>query len=179
MSVNATKAIPTAAGMSVLRSSNETSGTPNAGQARGDGADHRDVVGEAQRGDHRRRADDREEDARDPRRDPAQAEDQRERRGADGERGRVGLVEARDEVAQRRDEVLRVDREAEELGQLRDDDRHGDAHEVAEAHRHRQQLGHEAEARQPAGEHDRADEDREQAGERDPLPTRRRPPPAG
>ena len=83
-----------------MKSSNETSGTPNDGQARGDGADHRDLIGEAERGDHRRRADDREEDARDLRRDPPQAEDQRERPDADGERRRVGLVEPRDEVAQ-------------------------------------------------------------------------------
>ena len=66
-----------------------------------------------------------------------------------------------------------LDGEPEQLGELRDDDRHGDAHQVAHAHRHRQQLGHEAEPRQPAGEHDRADQDREHAGERDPLPTRR------
>ena len=99
MSANATKAIPTAAGRSVLRSSNETSGTPKRRQAGGDVADDRHLIGETQRGDHRRRADDRDEDARHLRRDPAQAEDQRERRDADRERGRVGLVESRDEVA--------------------------------------------------------------------------------
>ena len=95
MSVNATKAIPTAAGMSVLKSSNGDVGHAESGQALWDGADDGDLIGEPERGDHRRRADDREEDARDLRRDPAQAEDQRERGDADGERGRVGLVESR------------------------------------------------------------------------------------
>jgi hypothetical protein len=64
---------------------------------------------------------------------------------------------------------VRVDREAEELGKLLDDDRRGDAHEVAEAHGQREQLGHEAEARKPAGEHDAPDEDRQQAAKGDPL----------
>ena len=68
----------------------------------------------------------------------------------------VALVSSRpgDEVAHAAHEALGVDREAEQLGQLLDDDRHGDAHQVAEAHGQRQQLGDEAEARQPAGEHD-------------------------
>ena len=60
-----------------------------------------------------------------------------------------------------------ADREAEQLGQLRDDHSDRDAHQVAEADGHRQQLGHEAEARHPAGQHDRPDEDRQQTGERD------------
>ena len=168
MSVNATKAIPTAAGISVLKSSNDTSGTPERRQAGGDGADHgtssarpsaataavapttaRNTPGTF--GATRRR----------PR---ISASD----RDADGERGRVGLVESRDEVAHSAQEVLRVDREPEQLGQLRDDDGHGDAHQVAEPHGHRQQFGHEAEPRQPAGEHDRPDEDGEHPGERDP-----------
>ena len=137
-------------------------------QAGGNVADHGHLIGETEHGDHRRRADDREEDARDLRRDPAQAEDQRERRDADRERGRVGLVEPVTKSRTPGAGPLRFDREPEELGELRDDDGHGDAHQVAEAHGHRQQLGHEAEPRQPAGEHDRPDEDREQAGERDP-----------
>jgi hypothetical protein len=99
----------------------------------------------------------------------AQGQHQHKRSGAERERGRVGLVEAGDEVDRAAHEALGVDREAEELGQLLDDDRRGDAHEVAEPHRQRQQFGDEAEARQPAGEHDRADEDGEQAGEGDPL----------
>ena len=78
------------------------------GQAAGDRADHRDLVGEAERADERRRADDRDEDAGHPRRDAPQAEDQRERADADRERRRVRLVEPRDEVAHRRDEALRA-----------------------------------------------------------------------
>ena len=99
----------------------------------------------------------------------AQGEHQHERPGAEREGGRVRLVEAGDEVDRAAREALGVDREAEELGQLLDDDRRGDAHEVAESDRQRQQLGDEAEARQPAGEHDRADEDGEHSGEGDPL----------
>ena len=138
-------------------------------QAGGDGADHRHAIVEAQRGDDRGGADDRDEDARHPGRPATQGQHQHKRSGAERERSRVGLVEAGDEVDRAAHEALGVDREAEELGQLLDDDRRGDAHEVAEPHRQRQQLGDEAEARQPTGEHDRADEDGEQAGEGDPL----------
>jgi hypothetical protein len=140
-----------------------------AGQARGDVADDGQVVGEAQDGDQRGPRDDRDEDAGDLRRDLPQAEDQHERPRAEGERRRVCLVEPRDEVADRRDEALAVDREPEQLRQLIDDDGHGDAHQVAEAHGRRQQLGHEAEARQTTGEHDRPHEEGEHPGERDPL----------
>ena len=89
--------------------------------------------------------------------------------GPEGEGGPVCLVEAGDEVDRAAHEALGVDREAEERGQLVDDDRGGDAHEVAQADRHRQQLGDKAEARQPAGEHDGPDDDGEQTGEGDPL----------
>ena len=177
MSAKATKAIPTAAGSSAVRSSNDTSGIAERS---------------AGRPGHRRRPAPRPR-ARAPqpaavapttatktpgtfgatRRRPRITS---ERRGADRERGRVGLVESRDEVAHCRQEALRVDREPEELRELRDHDGHGNAHQVAEAHGHRQQFGHEAEAREPAREHDRTDEDREQAGERDPsrrVPGRR------
>ena len=68
-------------------------------QAGGNVADHGHLSARPSDGDRCRRADDREEDTRHLRRDPPQAEDQRERRDADRERGRVGLVESRDEVA--------------------------------------------------------------------------------
>ena len=151
-------------------------GQPEARQAGRDVADDRHLIGETQRRDHGRRADDRDEDTRHLRRDPTQAEDQHERPDADRERGRVGLVESCDEVAHSPQEALRVDREPEELRELRDDHGDGDAHQVAEAHGHRQQFGHEAEAREPAREHDRTDEECEQSGERDPsrlVPGRR------
>ena len=85
-------------------------------QAGGDVADDGHLIGETQHRDHCRRADDRDEDTRHLRRDPTQAEDQRERRDADRERGRVGLVESRDEVAHSPQQALRVDREPEKLG---------------------------------------------------------------
>ena len=88
---------------------------------------------------------------------------------ADRECRPVRLVEPREEPAEAREEVLGVDREAEQVGQLRHDHRHRDAHQVAEPDRQRQQLGYEAEPRQPAGEHDRADHERQQPRQREPL----------
>ena len=77
-------------------------GQAERGQPGGDGADDRELVGEAEHGDQRGRADDGDQ-ARPGslRRDLPQAEDQRERADAEGERRRVGLVEPRDELAHR------------------------------------------------------------------------------
>ena len=89
--------------------------------------------------------------------------------GAERQRGRVGLVQAADEPAHRADEVLGVDGEAEQLGELGDDHRQGDPGQVADADGHREQLGDEPEPGQAAGQHDRSDDQGEQPGERDPL----------
>ena len=138
-------------------------------QARGNLADDGHLIREAEQGHHRRRADHGHEHAGELRRDPPENDDRPERCDAERKRSRVCLVEPGDELAQSRDEALRADREPEQLGQLRDDHGDRDAHQVAEADGHRQQLGHEAEPRHPAGEHDRPDEDRQQTGERDPC----------
>ena len=102
-------------------------------------------------------------------RDQPQAEDHRQAAGAEGQRGRVGLVQSGDELADGADEVLGVHREAEQLGELGDDHGEGDPGQVADPDGHRQQLGDEPEPGQAAGQHDRPDDQGEQPGQRDPL----------
>ena len=73
--------------------------------------------------------------------DQPQAEDDHKAAGAEGECGRVGLVQARDELAHGADEVLAFDRVAEQLGKLGDDHGQRDPGQVADPDGHRQQLG--------------------------------------
>ena len=65
------------------------------------------------------------------------------------------------------DEAARVRREAEELRQLADEDRQGQAVQVPDLGRLRQKVGDESEPRDRAEDHERPDHEREDRGERD------------
>ena len=64
---------------------------------------------------------------------PAHAEDDGERQQAGRQRPRVGLPQVRHDGADLLEEAIGVDRDAEQLRQLADDDRHGQAGQVARA----------------------------------------------
>ena len=146
-----------------------TSGQPSSGSPEGTAPTIGSSSESPSSGDQGGGADDGDQHAGQLAGDQPQAEDHGQAAGAEGQRGRVGLVQAGDELADGADEVLGVDREAEQLGELGDDHRQGDPGQVADADGHREQLGDEPESGQAAGQHDRPDDQGEQPGERDPL----------
>ena len=85
----------------------------------------------------------------------------------------VGLIELvrhpREERLGLADQAVGVDREAEQLGQLADDDGQGQAVHVPDLGRLGQQVGDEAEMCEPRHRHDDPDEEREDRGQRDRL----------
>ena len=107
--------------------------------------------------------DDRDERGRDARVDRLQHEDQREAQPTDGERPAVEVAGAQPavHVANLSCERLARHGESAQLGELPDDDRDRDAVQVAVAHGRREQLGEEAEARQPGKDAHDAGDDRQ------------------
>jgi hypothetical protein len=150
VSVKATNAIPTAAGRSVLKSSNDTDGTLKAGSPAGTDP----TTGSSSARSSTATT-------------TVAATTARKTPGTLGATRRSARISASDPTpiasavvsvwsspAKKSrvagDEVLGVHREAEQLRKLRDDDGDRDAHQIAQAHRHRQQFGQEAESREPA-----------------------------
>jgi hypothetical protein len=108
------------------------------------------------------------EHARDGRQHPLQQDDRGDPGNADEQRCRDGLTvrDPLDEAFELRDEAVRVDREAEQLGQLADENRQREPVHVADHRRLGQEIRHEAEACDAADHHDRPDDQPEHRGER-------------
>ncbi len=70
----------------------------------------------------------------------------RECRGADRQRDAARFIELAHDLADLRERVARVDVEAEQLAELRDDEHHGDPVEVADQDGTREVVGKPAEA---------------------------------
>ncbi len=107
-----------------------------------------------------------------------EGEDEREADEPQGRGGRDGLAgcQAIDELARFVNEPVRIDRKAEKLRQLSDEDREGEAVHVADLGRLREQVGNEAELCDPGQDRDRSDQQREHRGECDrPLRAAARP----
>ena len=109
------------------------------------------------------------EDARGPWRDPFEAEDDGQAEHTDRERPRVRHIEALDECLGLGDQPIRVGAEAEQLGQLADEDHHRETGQVAGPDRVRQQVGDEPEPADPRTQAHQPDEEGEHPRERDGL----------
>ncbi len=79
----------------------------------------------------------------------------------------LGLVEVFEEHADLLEERVGVRREAEQLWQLADDDRDGEAVHVSDLHLLREEVGDEPELPEPEPDLGKADEHRQHAGQRD------------
>ena len=90
-------------------------------------------------------------------------------RHTDDQRVAIALVEAVHEGLDVFDEVVPVGGETEQLRELADDDRHAQAHHVADLHLLREQVCDEAQLADPEPDLDRAHEQRQEAGEGDEL----------
>ncbi len=99
--------------------------------------------------------------------DPRQHEEHDEHSDADRERLPDRLIEVAEELLQLFEERVGVGREPEELRQLADDDRDRQPVHVADLHLARQQVGDEAEPREPGDDLDDPDEEGEHPGELD------------
>ena len=138
-----------AAAASVPRSAALVQGNEGTGKPWGSVADRLDALrGEVEHGRDDGRADDRDEHRRDLPREPRQAEQQREHAEADHQGGDVGLVEAGEERLDLLDEAVGVGGEAEELGELADEDGDGQPVHVADLDLLAQQVGDEPELAQ-------------------------------
>ena len=127
------------------------------GDAGGEDADGGDtLVAQAEEGRHDRGADDADQYGRHLGREPWETEEDDEDSHPHREGGGVGLVEALEEGPDVLEEVVAVGREAEELGQLADHDRDGQAVHVADLDLAGEQVGHEAELAQPQAHLDQA-----------------------
>ena len=113
-------------------------------------ADRGDLVRQSQDRHHDRGANDADEHAGDPRREPLRHQDHRHGPESDHRCGEVRLIQPEQEILQLGRESLRVDREAQEVRQLPDDDRCRDTGEVTDPHRLRDQIGEEPETRDTA-----------------------------
>jgi hypothetical protein len=102
-----------------------------------------------------------------PRGEAGATQDDPEAEQPDREGPGVGLREAAEDPGDVADEALRIDREAEQLGQLADDDRDRQPGQVAHPDRHRQQVGDETQAADPGGDADRPDHQCEHPRESD------------
>ena len=78
-------------------------------------------------------------------------------------------AQAGEERLRLRDQAVGVDREAEQLGQLADDDRQRESVHVADLGRLREQVGHEPEVGDPRDGHDHPDEQGQHRRQRDGL----------
>ena len=122
------------------------------GHALGQRTGDRDPLG--RQVEHRRDdggADDGHEHRRDLGGEPGQHQQQREHGDAEHERRPVGLVEVGDELADLVDEPVGVGGEAEQLGELADDDGDGQAVHVADLDLLGEQAGDEAELAEARG----------------------------
>ena len=124
------------------------------------------------RSKHRRhdsRADDRDQDAGYGRAPTPDAEDDGQGHDSDGERDRDRLAvdQPRHERGGLGHQAVRIDTEAEQLGQLADDHDQGDAVEVADADRRGQQGGQEAQPRDARRDDDHPGDDREEGRQGD------------
>ena len=84
-------------------------------------------AGEIQRGREDDRSDHRDQDAGDARRDDTESKNDRQAQSSDSKSPGIGLLEPLDECHRLVDQAARVGREAEQLGQLADEDHHGEA----------------------------------------------------
>ena len=116
------------------------------------------MVREAERGRDDRRARDGHEHGGDPAGEPREKKQHQKRAGADGERGTLGTVEVLDELADLVAEAVGVGREAEELRELADDDRHREPVHVADLHFAREQVRDKPELADTERDLDQADE---------------------
>ena len=98
-----------------------------------------------------------------------QHEQEDEHRAPEEEGPGVGLVEVGDELTDLVDEAVGVGGEAEELGELADDDRDAEAVHVADLHLLREQVGDEAELSEAEADLDEPDHDRHHPGQCDGL----------
>ena len=136
------------------------------GQAGRDLPDDRDAVlveserlGGHDRGDH--------DDQRggQPRRHVAGGEQQRQGRGADGERRRVHVPDLANHLGELRHRVGRVDVDPGELAELADDQHDRDTVDVADEHGSGEVVGQPAEPEQPRDQKARRDQQRHRAGQ--------------
>jgi hypothetical protein len=96
-----------------------------------------------------------------------EAEQDDEHTNSNDQRGSLGLIEVLRELANLGDERVGVGREADQLGQLSDDDRDRQPVHVADLDLARQQVGNEPEFAEPETDLDESDDQGEHAGEKD------------
>jgi hypothetical protein len=97
--------------------------------------------------------------------DPPQPQDQRQRPQPDQQRQPAGLAELAGQMPQLLEEVALALGDPEQLGQLPDDDREGQADDEALEHRLGDEVGHKAQPRQPRDDPDDAGGDRQRDGQ--------------
>ena len=168
VSVSETSTMPTAAAASVARSAALRQRERGGGQPGRERPDRLHAVGGEVEGgrDHRRRHHG-DEHGGDLLGDAGQAEQQGQGAEADEERRRVRLVEVREEGDDVVDEGVPLGREAEELGELADDDRDGQPVHVADLDLLGEQVGDEPELAEAQADLDEADHERQHAGHGD------------
>ena len=155
VSVSDTTAMPIAPATSSARSDSATLGNVNGGKPLGQWADQGDaVVGQVEGVGGQDRDDHRHQHGGDLGDQPLEHEDQDQAEQTDRERRRHRLAVGQplDEADRLGDEPVGVDREAEQLGELADQDREGEPVHVADLGRLGQQVGDEAQLGD-AGEH--------------------------
>ena len=149
MSAIETRAIARPPATIAVMSSSDTRGIPNEGRPCGSGPTTGRPVEAAspKMATTTVGSDRRDEHAGDSRCELPEPDDDRDGTEPDRERGRDGLArgDALDERAGRADDAFRIDREAEQLGKLTDEDRQGDPVEVADPDRLREEVREEAE----------------------------------
>jgi hypothetical protein len=154
--------MPSAAGTSWTMSENEGPRDRETRQPRGDLPD----LGDAMRSEVKRpregdRRDDDEQRSRQLRYEHPQSEQHRERHRAHRDRRTADAAELLDDLPQLRQRVARVDRQAEKLPELTDDQHDRDAVDVPDEDGPREIVGDPAQAQHPRG----GKADRDQQGE--------------
>ena len=128
-------------------------GRPQLGQPTGDLPDDGDpFVGQVEELDHNDPERHGHERSGDRRREATQSEDDGERRGADGERPCLGVAEVSDDSPQLLEEVALFLLDAEQLGNLADHDRQGEADDEPLEHWLGDEVGEKSEAQQSGSE---------------------------
>ena len=122
-------------------------------------------VGEVERLDGQDAEEDDDERGGDRRRQPAETEQDDQRRETDGEGLPLGVAEVGDDVPHLLEEVVALSFDAEELGDLADDDRQREADDEPLQHRLGDEVGEEAEPRQPGDEREESRGEGEQRRE--------------
>ena len=123
--------------------------------------------GQIEHGGGDRRADDGDEDGGDPRHHAGERQQDDEHGHADHERRRVRLVDVPDELFDLVEEAVGIGREAEELGELADDDGDAEPVHVADLDFAGEQVGDEAQLAEPETDLDQPHQQREHPRERD------------